>query len=134
MRRGIIDRDLSPPGIKRPRGSAADIMADLPIIVLTTVGTSEDARRIAGQLVENRLAACVNIIDGVTSVYRWQGKVMEERELILLIKSVEDRLAELKDAIYSLHPYEVPEFIVIDPTSVASPYREWLVTASKEDA
>ena len=109
-------------------------MSDLPIIILTTVGTPEDAHRIAGQLVENRLAACVNIIDGVTSLYRWQGKVMEDRELILLIKSVETRIDELKEAIYSLHPYEVPEFVVIDPTSVASPYREWLVTASKEDA
>lgn len=109
-------------------------MSDLPIIVLTTVGTAEDARRIARQLVANRLAACVNIIDGVSSIYRWQGKVMEDRELILLIKSVGARLDELKDAIYSLHPYEVPEFVVIDPSSVASPYREWLVTASKEDA
>lgn len=109
-------------------------MADLPIIVLTTVGTLDDARRIAGQLVENRLAACVNIIDGVTSIYRWQGKVMEDRELILLIKSIQDRLTELKDALYSLHPYEVPEFVVIEPATVPSPYRDWLITASKEDA
>lgn len=109
-------------------------MSELPILILTTVGTPEDARRIAGQLVENRLAACVNIVEGVTSLYRWQGKVTEDRELILLIKSIEARLDELKEAIYSLHPYEVPEFVVIDPTSVASPYREWLVTASKEDA
>lgn len=112
----------------------ANTMSDLPMIVLTTVGTVEDARRIAAQLVENRLAACVNIIEGVTSFYRWQGRVMEDRELILLIKSIKARLDELKDAIYSLHPYEVPEFVVIDPSSVASPYREWLVTASKEDA
>jgi len=109
-------------------------MSYLPIIVMTTVGTVEDARRIASELIENRLAACVNIIDGVTSLYRWQGKVMEDREWILLIKSIASRQDELKEALYSLHPYEVPEFVVIDPSFVASPYREWLVTASKEDA
>jgi periplasmic divalent cation tolerance protein len=105
-----------------------------PVIVLTTVGASFDARPLATDLVEKRLAACVNIIPGIHSVYRWQGKVERDDEQLLLIKTVEERIRQLKEALFAAHPYEVPEFVVIAIHDVAEPYRQWLVgsTTSEE--
>lgn len=98
-----------------------------PVIVLTTVGADFDARPLARELVEARLAACVNIVPGVESVYRWEGKVAEDGEKLLLIKTTEERLDELQRALLAKHPYDVPEFVVITPDDVRGPYREWLL-------
>ena len=100
-----------------------------PVLALTTVGTSEDARRIADDLVERRLCACVNILGGVQSVYWWQGKVSREPEQLLLIKTVQERLEDLRRHLMSVHPYEVPEFVVLRIDDISPAYKDWLVAS-----
>ena|ERR1043165_69104 len=100
-----------------------------PVIVLTTVGTTFDPLPIATQLVEKRLAACVNIVPQIHSVYRWQGKIESESEQLLLIKTVYERIDELKEALFAVHPYEVPEFVVLRPEELSDGYRAWLLSA-----
>ena len=98
-----------------------------PVIVLTTVGADFDPKPLARELVEARLAACVNIVPGVESIYRWEGKVAEDREQLLLIKTTDERLDALQEALLARHPYEVPEFVVITPDEVRGAWREWLL-------
>src|SRR5437867_11882428 len=100
-----------------------------PVVVLTTVGATFDPAPLAAQLVEMRLAACVNIIPQIHSVYRWQGKIENDSEQLLLIKTVEERLDELKTALFAKHPYEVPEFVVLPIASISSAYASWLIDA-----
>jgi periplasmic divalent cation tolerance protein len=100
-----------------------------PVIVLSTVGTAFDAAVLARTLVEQRVAACVNIIPRVESVYRWQGHVESDSEQLLLIKTTHERVDALRAALFAQHPYEVPEFVVIQPDEIAEPYRAWLVAS-----
>ena len=100
-----------------------------PLLVLTTVGTAFDVPALARELVEQRLAACVNIIPRVESVYRWQGRVETDAEQLLLIKTTRERLDALRDALFARHPYEVPEFVVIQPEAMSDAYRAWLVAS-----
>jgi periplasmic divalent cation tolerance protein len=95
-------------------------------IILTTVSSHDEARRMARTLVEDRLAACVNIVGGVDSVYRWKGAVEEAAEILLLIKTSVEKLDALEAAVRRLHSYDVPEFLIlqIDGGSVA--YLNWL--------
>jgi periplasmic divalent cation tolerance protein len=99
----------------------------MPVIVLTTVGTSFDPLPLATQLVEKRLAACVNVIPRIQSVYRWQGKIENDAEQLLLIKTVDARVEELRKALLASHPYEVPEFVVLQPEELSDPYKAWLL-------
>jgi periplasmic divalent cation tolerance protein len=96
------------------------------VVALSTVAKAEDAERIAAVLVEQRLAACVNIVPGVTSVYRWKGKIERDQEQLLVIKTRWDRMEELKTALVSLHPYEVPELVVLRVEAGHAPYLAWL--------
>lgn len=98
------------------------------VVVLTTVGAGFDAAALARTLVEQRLAACVNIVAEVRSIYRWNDGVDDEREQLLLIKTTEERVAALRDALFAVHPYDVPEFVVLD-AEAHGPYGTWL-TAS----
>lgn len=100
-----------------------------PVIVLTTVGAEFDAALLARSLVEQRLAACVNIVPQIRSTYRWQGSIETDAEQLLMIKTVDERLDALQSALLSKHPYEVPEFVVIRLDEVRGPYREWLLDA-----
>ena len=95
-------------------------------IVLTTAGSEEEARKIARHLVETQLAACVQIIPHVESVYRWKGKVEANREWLLLIKTSADRFPAARDAIRAMHSYELPECVAIDITDGSAEYLEWL--------
>ena len=95
-------------------------------IVLTTAGSQQEAQKIAEALVEQRLAACVNIISGIHSVYRWQGKVEQADEWLLLIKTSESASAPLRDAITKLHSYEVPECIVLSIEDGTPAYLDWI--------
>lgn len=97
-----------------------------PVLALTTVGKGDDARRIAEELVERRLAACVNIIDSVQSIYRWEGRRMEDSEQLLIIKTVEERVDALRDHLMSIHPYDVPEFVAMRIDHIAPAYAKWL--------
>ena len=99
------------------------------LLVLTTAGSKTEARKIAEALVERRLAACVNIVPGIMSVYRWEGKVAEAAEYLLLIKTVEAREEQLRSAIRELHPYQVPEFVTLSVKSGSVEYLKWLEEA-----
>jgi periplasmic divalent cation tolerance protein len=96
-------------------------------VVLVTCSSVAEARRIARDVVEARLAACVNILPGaVTSIYRWKGKVESARERLLLMKTSRKRLPKLQAAVERLHSYEVPEFIALPITTGSSAYVAWL--------
>ena len=84
-----------------------------PLVVLTTVGADFDARVLAHALVEARLAACVNIVAGMHSVYRWEGRVTGDDEQLLVIKTTDARLDALREELFRRHPYDVPEFLVL---------------------
>jgi periplasmic divalent cation tolerance protein len=101
-------------------------------LAITTVDSVEKARKLAHALVEERLAACVNIVPGVESVYRWQGAVESAAEWMLLIKTIATRLNALEARLKQLHSYELPEFVVIAPESGSAPYLAW-VTESVTD-
>ena len=96
-------------------------------IALTNVGSVEEGRRLARTLVERRLAACVNLIPNLLSIYRWQGVVEEASEVLLVMKTAAETLPALEAAIRELHTYEIPEFVVLEVTSASRPYLEWLV-------
>jgi periplasmic divalent cation tolerance protein len=98
-----------------------------PVIVLTTVTADFDARPLARELVEMRLAACVNIVAGVTSVYRWKERVEEDGEQLLIIKTVDDNVESLRKELFARHPYEVPEFLVLPVLSTSDAYGSWLL-------
>jgi periplasmic divalent cation tolerance protein len=94
-------------------------------IVLTTLGADADAATIARTLIDERLAACVNILPPMTSIYRWQGKVEQDREQQLVIKTAQDRIGALQTRLRELHPYELPEFLVLDATG-SEAYLNWV--------
>ncbi len=100
-----------------------------PVIVLTTVGVDFDARALAHTLVEARLAACVNIVERIHSVYRWEGSVTGEGEQLLLIKTSDQRLDALREELFRLHPYGVPEFVVLPIESTSEAYGAWLFSS-----
>jgi periplasmic divalent cation tolerance protein len=101
-------------------------MASETVLVLTTCGNDEDARVMARALVERRLAACVNAVGNVASTYRWEGRVQEDRETLLIVKTTKARLPELEAAIREHSRYELPELIVIDIETGSSAYLEWV--------
>ena len=96
------------------------------VIVLTTIGADTDAAELARTLVEQRLVACVNIVAGVTSVYRWKDGVEQDEEQLLVIKTTTDMLEALQARLRELHPYELPEFVVIQVSGGSQAYLGWL--------
>lgn len=96
------------------------------LVVLTTVASEDDAARLARALVERRLVACVNVVPGVRSIYRWQGAIQDDRELLLLAKTTRARLDEVTRALGELHPYDVPEIVALAAASVGEAYAAWL--------
>ena len=101
-------------------------MTDDPQIVLCTVPDESVAQQIASALVDERLAACVNIVAGITSVYRWQGAVERAAELLLIIKTNAAVYPRLQDRVRVLHPYELPEIIAVSPAGGLPDYFAWL--------
>ena len=95
-------------------------------LVLSTAGSQEEAGKIAQALVERRLAACVNIIPGVASVYRWKGKVESASEWLLMIKTSAAVFPALRDALRELHSYDVPECLMIAVEDGDGAYLEWI--------
>jgi len=95
------------------------------VVVVTTVGAGFDALSLAEQLVDEKLAACVNILPQVHSVYRWQGRVEQDDEQVLIIKTEESRLDALQSRLFAAHPYETPEFVVMKIDELRGPYAQW---------
>lgn len=95
-------------------------------VVLSTAGSKEEASKIANYLVEHRLAACVNLIPRVESIYRWQGKIESNQEWLLLIKTTADKFAAVRDAIRELHSYELPECIAVAIEDGSPDYLQWI--------
>lgn len=100
-----------------------------PVLVLTTVGPDFDAPALVRELVELRLAACVNIVERIRSVYRWQGRIEEDAEQLLVIKTADARVDALREELFKRHPYEVPEFVVVPVAGTSEAYGEWLLSS-----
>jgi periplasmic divalent cation tolerance protein len=98
-----------------------------PMLVLVTAGSQEEAEAIGAALVAERLAACVNIVPGITSIYRWQGEVHRDGEWLLVVKSRRDVLDELVQRVRELHSYDLPETIALPLVGGSAPYLAWLV-------
>jgi periplasmic divalent cation tolerance protein len=103
------------------------------IMVLTNVPDAPTAQLMARALVEQRVAACVTILPGAQSVYRWRGAIEEAGEVTLLVKSTSTRYAELEAAIKSLHPYDVPEIIALSIVDGLPAYLDWIAQETKKD-
>ncbi|UXI68797.1 divalent-cation tolerance protein CutA [Tahibacter amnicola] len=96
------------------------------LIAYCTVPDAETAGRIAGQLVQERLAACVNSLPGVASTYVWEGRLCRDAEHLLLIKTTRDQLPALTARLVALHPYELPEVIAVDVAAGNPAYLDWV--------
>ncbi len=105
----------------------------LVAIVLTTLPADTDPAALARQLVEERLAACVNALPVMMSTYRWEGAVQEDRERQLVIKTSAARLDALRERLHSLHPYQVPEFIVLQAAAASDGYARWVDDSVAQD-
>jgi periplasmic divalent cation tolerance protein len=99
-------------------------------IALTTAASEEEARKIAHHLVERRLAACVNIIPQIMSIYRWQGKVEEASEWLLVIKTTAAAFAQVRDTITELHSYDLPECICLTIEDGSPNYLQWIAESA----
>jgi periplasmic divalent cation tolerance protein len=96
------------------------------LVVLTTIGDADAAARLGRALVDERLAACVNIVGPLRSIYRWQGAVADEAEVLCLIKTTTEAWPRLRARVVELHPYEVPEIIALPLGDGHAPYLDWL--------
>ncbi len=96
------------------------------VVVLITVPTEEDAVKIARHLVEKRLAACVNIVPGIRSIYTWEGEVCDEGEVLLVVKSRTELFARVAEAVGGRHPYTVPEIIALPIVTGSESYMDWI--------
>jgi periplasmic divalent cation tolerance protein len=112
-------------GIKNPKIYDESEMTGT-LAVLCTCANQDDALRIANTIVEERLAACANILPAVRSIYRWKDQVESEQEILLIIKTTQERFPALRDRIVSLHPYETPEVIALPVVDGLEKYLTWL--------
>jgi periplasmic divalent cation tolerance protein len=95
-------------------------------VVLSTFATEEEAARVGRTLLERRLVACVNLVRGVRSLYRWEGRIADETEVLAVMKTRRDRLPELLAALPALHPYQVPEILALQVTDGGASYLDWV--------
>ncbi|WP_211460598.1 divalent-cation tolerance protein CutA [Collimonas silvisoli] len=103
------------------------------LLIFTNLPDALSAQALARQLVERKLAACVNILPAVQSVYRWQGVVEQASEVTLLIKTVASRYAELESAIKAIHPYGLPEIIALPIAAGLPAYLDWITAETQKD-
>lgn len=99
------------------------------LIAFTAFASEEDAARVARVLVEERLVACANLLPGARSIYRWQEKIADEREVVVLMKTRKQDWAALMSRLHELHPYQTPELIAVRVAAGAPKYLEWLEQA-----
>ena len=96
------------------------------IVVMTTLASTEDAVKLVQTLLERRLVACGSVLPGVRSLYRWQGKVADEQEVMVMLKTRSARLETLRAAFTELHPYKVPELLALPVAAGLEKYLEWI--------
>jgi len=102
-------------------------------LVLTTTASLEEGKKIARELVDRRLAACANILPKIESIYRWEGKVEEAQECLLLIKTTAEAFPTLREAIQQLHSYNVPECIALTIDDGSEKYLNWIAESLRKD-
>ncbi len=102
-----------------------------PMVAFVTAATADEAMRMARALTEERLAACVNIISPILSVYRWEGQVQQDAEVLLVIKTTDARLPDLIRRVKALHSYQVPEVIAIPIADGSPEYLRWLLDETR---
>lgn len=100
--------------------------ADGVVLLLTTLASEDDAERLVRSLVEERLIACGNVVPGITSIYRWQGAVEREAEVLVLMKTTGMRVEAALERASDLHPYELPELLTVTVDGGTAPYRRWV--------
>ena len=96
------------------------------IVVFSTIGSIASARRLATVLVEESLAACVNILTGARSVYRWEGKIVDDEEVVMIIKTTRAKFDALESRILALHEYDVPEILAVPAGPISASYEKFL--------
>ncbi len=101
-------------------------MSSEPIVVLMTASNQEEATRLADMLIGARLAACVQILPGVESIYRWEGKTERQSETLLVAKTSTEKFTELEREVRALHSYETPEIVAVPILAGSPPYLQWL--------
>ncbi len=102
------------------------------IVVFMTAADGAEAGRLAEMLVEKRLAACVQILPQIESVYRWQGRIERQPEVLLLVKTTRAKFADLEREVRAVHSYETPEIVAVPMTAGSIPYLQWLSDSLKE--
>jgi len=123
-RRGAAPRRSREPGARE----AAAVR-----LCLVTAPDADTAQRIARALVEERLAACVNVVPGVTSIYRWQGALHSDAEQLLVVKTTRARLKALAERLAVLHPYALPELVALAPSGWSARYFDWVRAESEPE-
>lgn len=104
------------------------------IVVVTTVGTEEQAYLIAREIIARRQAACVNIIPAIRSIYRWKGKICKDGELLLIVKTLQDEFEGVASTIRELHSYELPEILSFGMSQGDQGFLEWIASSVDKDA
>ncbi len=99
---------------------------DKPVVVYSTFPSDEAARELGAKLVEKRLAACVNIIPGMVSLYVWKGEMQHDREVVMIIKSRRARVDALTEFVETHHPYDTPALVTLDVLGGSSAYIDWI--------
>lgn len=100
-------------------------MPNAKLIVFCTVKDPDEASTIAKTLVDEKLAACVNILPGIRSIYRWKGKIEDESEVLMMIKTSNELFSNLEKRIKALHSYDVPEIVAINPDKISDDFEKW---------
>lgn len=100
---------------------------EIPIALLTSAPSIEEARRIARALVESKLVACVNILDAARSIYRWKGAIEETSESLMIMKSSMAKFDAIEKKLKATHPYQTPELIALDMRAIETDYGKWLL-------
>jgi periplasmic divalent cation tolerance protein len=101
------------------------------LVVLCTCPDAATAERLARELVEASLAACVNVVPGLRSIYRWDGEIRADDEVLMILKTPRDRLEAARARLLALHPYAVPEFVALPVEDGHHPYLQWVVDATR---
>jgi len=104
---------------------------DDPIAVFLTASNGEEATRLADLLIGAQLAACVQILPEMESVFRWQGKIARESEILMIVKTTAEKFADLEREVRALHSYETPEIVAVPIVAGSNPYLDWLVASVK---